>query len=76
LAGVLYFAGEELRFVTWLTKLILTADFQALGLARVIDGAENELGLPREMIVRLLVIVTSTRSKFCSDGVIVTLRDK
>lgn len=65
----------EIIFLTWLTAALVEAEFNAVRISTVIAGAELELGLNVEVIKRLLIKHTGTRSAFRSDGDIVTLRD-
>jgi len=65
----------EIIFLTWLTAALIEAEFNAVRITTIVSSAELELGLTGELIRRLLIKHTGTRSAFRSDGEIVTLRD-
>ena len=64
----------ESIFVTWLTNVLLEADFNAVRIDSMISMAERDLGLNVEMIKRLLVRHTAPRAEFRSDGELVTFQ--
>ena len=70
-----FFVENASRFENWLSGAILEADFQALSVRAVIEGAESQLHLERDVILRLLIQCTSSQARFRSSGGIVTLTD-
>jgi hypothetical protein len=64
----------ERVFEAWLKDRLSWADFGAVSICEVVECAGVELGLERDVVIRLLVGGTSAGRKFKSDGVIITLR--
>jgi hypothetical protein len=60
----------------WLGDQLEVSDFGGLTISSVVNESGVALGLEVEHVVRLLVRLTSRGARFCSDGVIITFRDK
>lgn len=73
LTGWRVMAGESV-FRLWLARELEVADFGALTLREVRDGAQRDLDLDRVTVDVYLVRACSSGGEFKSDGVIVTFR--
>jgi len=69
-----YGMAKESHFVTWLTRELQTAAFGALEVYQVVENAQRDLGLERELVLRMLAKRTAAGGEFRSDGHLVTLR--
>jgi hypothetical protein len=73
--GALSFMGNESRFENWLSGVLLATDYQCMSLGLVIEGAQNDLHLERQEVIRLLIKATSARGKFKSLDGMISVRD-
>ncbi len=66
--------AREFAYRAWLERELAAADFNALTVREVINGAQRDLELDLESSIRYLAKATAIRGGFRSDGQIVTFQ--